>query len=368
MRAIVVDAPNAQPTLRDVPEPTPAPDGAVIEVRATGVCRSDWHAWVGHDPTVAWPHVPGHEFAGVVRAVGERVRSVRLGERVTAPFCCGCGSCGPCRDGVQNLCEREYQPGFDGWGSFSEAVHVPWADVNVARLPDAIGFDEAAALGCRFMTAFAGLTDRAGLRPGETVCIYGCGGVGLSAVLIALAAGAQVVAIDVRDEPLQLARELAAAVRRGDAAAGPGAPRGTHAGRNDALVTVNARTHDPVATVRDVTDGGAHLSVDALGSPATCAQAIRSLRRRGRHLQLGLLLGEDAAPVVPMFEVIRHELTVLGGHGMPARRYPELFRFVEARGLPIDRLVGEIAPLDAAGDALSAVGRFAPVGATVLRP
>ena len=184
MNAIVTDAPLGRLALREVAEPALPPHGARIEVRATGVCRSDWHAWMGHDPTVAFPHVPGHEFAGVVREVGEGVRDVRVGARVTAPFCCGCGACGPCRDGQQNLCEHEYQPGFDGWGSWAESVVVPWADVNVVPLPDEIGFDEAASLGCRFMTAFAGLVDRAALRPGESVAVIGCGGLGLSLIHI----------------------------------------------------------------------------------------------------------------------------------------------------------------------------------------
>ena len=164
MKAIRVDAPGGRLALRDVPDPVPAPHGAVVEVRATGVCRSDWHAWMGHDPTVAFPHVPGHEFAGVVRSVGSEVGTVRPGQRVTAPFCCGCGRCATCRAGVQNLCEHEYQPGFDGWGSWAEIVAVPWADVNVVPLPDELGFEEAASLGCRFMTAYAGLVDRAELR------------------------------------------------------------------------------------------------------------------------------------------------------------------------------------------------------------
>ena len=344
MRAAIADATNAPLRVVEVPEPEAPPHGAIVRVRASGVCRSDWHAWVGHDPSVRFPHVPGHEFAGEVIAVGSEVRTFRGGERVTAPFCCGCGRCRACADGDQQLCEREYQPGFDGWGSFAEAVMVPWADVNLARLPDALGFDVAASLGCRFMTAFRGLVDQARVRAGERVMVIGCGGVGLSSVMIAAALGAHVIAVDVDDAKLALA------------------------GRFGASALVDARSEDPVERARAEGDGGVDVAVDALGSARTCAQGIRSLRRRGRHLQLGLLLGRDADPPLPMQEVIRRELRVIGSHGMPARGYPALFRFVQDRDLPLGALVGARVGLEGAGDALASMAAFAPVGVTIVRP
>lgn len=344
MRAMLVAAPNATPEPTEVPDPTPPPHGAVVAVRATGVCRSDWHAWVGHDDTVRWPHVPGHEFAGEVVAVGAQVTRFRPGERVTAPFCCGCGSCSECASGHQNLCEREYQPGFDGWGSFAEYVLVPWADVNLVRLPEGLGFAEAASLGCRFTTSFAGLVHQARVAPGESVVVYGCGGVGLSAVMIAAAAGARVIAVDVVPEKLALAEELGAA---------------------DAI---DATSCAPDEAVRDLTSGGAHVSVDALGSTTTMTQAIQSLRTRGRHVQLGLLLGADLTPRTPLQRVIRRELKVLGSHGMQAWRYPGMFDFISAAGLPLHRLIGETRPLADAGDVLAGMARFAPLGVTILDP
>ncbi len=344
MQAVLVSEPRAVPTLQEVPDPTPPPHGAVVEVHATGVCRSDWHAWVGHDPTVAFPHVPGHEFAGVVAAVGSEVRRFRGGERVTAPFCCGCGGCDPCRSGLQNLCEREYQPGFDGWGSFARYVMVPWADVNLVDLPEHLPFDVAASLGCRFVTAFRGLVDQVRVEAGETVVVFGCGGVGLAAVMVAAAVGARVVAVDIHDTKLALAREL-----------------GAHE-------ELNAHQADPLEGVRELTGGGAHVSVDALGSRETFQQGIRSLRPRGRHLQLGLLLAHDADPPAPMHEVIRRELTVMGSHGMQARRYPDLFRFIRSRDLPLSRLIGERRPLTEAGSVLASMEDFGPVGVTILEP
>lgn len=344
MKAILVDAPNAVPVFTTVPDPEPPPHGAIIEVRATGVCRSDWHAWVGHDGTVSFPHVPGHEFAGIVRAVGEQVRNWSGGERVAAPFCCGCGGCAECRGGHQNLCDTEYQPGFDGWGSFAEYVMVPWADTNLVSLPESLDFAGAASLGCRFTTAYSGLLHRAGLLAGETVVVYGCGGVGLSCVMIAAAAGARVLAVDLQAGKLALAAEL-----------------GAHA-------TIDAGAEDPVEAVRELTHGGAHVAVDALGAGVTSAQAIRSLRRRGRQLQLGLLLGNDATPRTPLQDVIRRELTLYGSHGMQAWRYPQMFEFIAAARLPLERLIGERLPLAAAGEALTAMGDFTPVGVSLLLP
>jgi alcohol dehydrogenase len=344
VHAAVADAPRAPPSVREVREPDVPAHGALVRVRATGVCRSDWHAWAGHDVSVRFPHVHGHEFAGEVVRVGDEVRDFRGGERVTAPFCCGCGRCSTCLSGHQQLCEHEYQPGFDGWGSFAELVMVPWADVNLARLPATLDFVAAASLGCRFMTAWRGLVDQAGVRAGERVLVLGCGGVGLASVMVASALGAHVIAVDLDSAKLALA------------------------GRLGAATVIDAREHDPVRYTRELTDGGADVSVDALGSAATCAQGIRALRRRGRHLQLGLLLAADADPRLPMQEVIRRELRVLGSHGMPAHRYPALFRFVRDASLPLAALVGERLPLEAAGAALAAMDAFAPLGVTVLEP
>jgi len=342
MRAAQFDAYRGPLDIVDHAEPEPGADGAVVRVRASGVCRSDWHAWMGHDAAVAPPHVPGHEFAGEVVAVGPEVRSVRAGDRVTAPFCCGCGRCDACRTGHQNLCHHEYQPGFDGPGSFAEYVFVPHADVNMVPLPERLAFDAAASLGCRFMTSFAALVDAAHLAAGETLVVFGCGGVGLSSVMIGAALGAHVIAVDLDEGRLARARELGA------------------------RILLNARDGDAVETVRERTDGGAHVSIDAVGSPTTAAQAVRSLRRRGRHVQVGLLLAEDAAPPMPMLDVIKRELVVTGVHGMAAGRYRDLLAFVTHGGLPVERLIGKRIALDEAGAELAAMGDFAQQGLSII--
>ncbi len=342
MRAAQYDAYRGPLRVLTLPDPDPGPDGAVVEVRASGVCRSDWHAWMGHDASVEPPHVPGHEFAGVVVALGPEVRRARLGEAVTAPFCCGCGRCSECRAGHQNLCHHEYQPGFDGPGSFATHVFVPHADVNLVTLPEGLGFVEAASLGCRFMTSFAALVDKARLAAGETLAVFGCGGVGLSAILIGAALGARVVAVDTDPRKLEVARRM-------------GADQ-----------TVPADVPDAAQAVRELTDGGAHVTLDAVGAPATAAQGVRALRRRGRHVQVGLLLGDDAAPPMPMFEVIKRELAVLGVHGMAASRYPDLLAFVAGRHLDVGRLIGRHLPLAEAGEELAAMGTFSQLGVSVI--
>ncbi|MFC7650180.1 alcohol dehydrogenase catalytic domain-containing protein [Streptosporangium lutulentum] len=188
--------------VREVPAPEPAPGGAVIRVEATGLCRSDWHGWQGHDPDImTLPHVPGHELAGVVESVGEGVGSWRAGDRITVPFVCACGACEACASGNQQVCERQTQPGFTHWGSFAEYVAIDNADTNLVALPEGMAFTTAASLGCRFATAFRAVTSVGRVRPDEWVAVHGCGGVGLSAVMIAAAAGARVIAVDVSPRP-----------------------------------------------------------------------------------------------------------------------------------------------------------------------
>ena len=342
MKAALMRAFKEPLRVTHVPDPEPLEDGVVIEVRANGICRSDWHAWMGHDPTIKLPHVPGHELAGVVVAVGPRVMNWRGGERVTVPFCGGCGVCGPCREGNQHICDDDYQPGFTGWGSFAQYVAIPRADINLVRLPDALEFVEAASLGCRFMTAFRGVVDQGRVKPGEWLAVHGCGGVGLSAIMIASALGAQPIGVDIDGGALELALSVGAAA------------------------VVNARETNPVKAVRDLTDGGAHVSIDALGSALTCRNSIRSLRKRGRHVQIGLMLAEERNVSMPMFEVIAKELEIVGSHGMQAHRYEEMLRMILSGALKPARLIGKTVGLEGAGAELAAMGEFKGRGVTVI--
>lgn len=342
MRAVLFDEFGAQPRIAEVAEPRCEPGGVVIRVRATGLCRSDWHAWMGHDAGVKVPHVPGHELTGVIEQVGEAVTGFRRGDRVTVPFICACGTCEQCLDGQQQVCDRQQQPGFTQWGSFAELVSIPQADTNLVALPDDLDFVSAAALGCRFATAYRAVVNQGRVRPGEWVCVHGCGGVGLSAIMIAAAAGARVVAVDVSGDALAVAQRLGAVPVR---ASGSG---------------------DVAAAVRAATDGGAHLSIDAYGSAVTCRNSIRSLRKRGRHVQVGLMLGDDAMASVPMDLVVAHELEILGSHGMAAHEYPAMLAAIAAGRIDPRPLVGRRISLDEAPAALTGMTAGTQPGMTVM--
>jgi alcohol dehydrogenase len=345
VRAVVHPAYGVVPTVVEVAEPDCPADGVVVAVGATGLCRSDWHAWKGHE-RVALPHIPGHELAGTVAEVGPEVTRWRVGDRVTVPFVCGCGRCEFCAVGEAQVCPQQTQPGFTGPGSFAERVAIHAADTNLVRLPDSVDFVAAAALGCRFATAFRALTVHGRVGAGDRLVVHGCGGVGLSAVMIGVALGARVIAVDVVPAALDKALVLGAET-----------------------VIDAAEDTDPAATVLASTGGGAHVSVDALGSPATAVASVRCLRRRGRHVQVGLLLGPAAAPPIPMDLVIARELEIYGSHGMAAHEYPAMLALVADATLRPDLLVGTVIGLADAGPALAAMdGASATAGLTVIDP
>ncbi len=343
MRAVVYDQFGERPELRVVPDAVPVPGGVVVEVGATGVCRSDWHGWMGHDPDIRLPHVPGHELAGTIVALGAAVRRWQVGDRVTVPFVAGCGHCSECQAGHQQVCEQQFQPGFTHWGSFAQYVGLQYADQNLVRLPESMSFVTAASLGCRFATSFRAVVQQGRVRGGEWLAVHGCGGVGLSAIMIARAIGARVVAVDIDDEKLERARALGASV------------------------TVNSRTvSDAVQTVRDETGGGVHVSLDALGHPQTAFNSVANLRRRGRHVQVGLLLGDQSRSSLPMDAVIAKELEIYGSHGMAAHTYPDMLGMIEAGLLQPEKLIGQHLTLEESIDALVNMDQFAVAGVSVI--
>lgn len=347
MRAVVYDGYGVAPRVTDLLEPSCPVDGVVVRVGATGICRSDWHAWLGHDPVPALPWVPGHELAGTVHAVGRAVTRWLPGDRVTVPFACGCGTCEQCVVGDTHVCRHQTQPGFTHPGSYAELVALHAADTNLVRLPDDLSFVDAASLGCRFATAYRGVVHHGRLGFGEWLAVHGCGGVGLSAVLIGVSLGANVVAVDVSKAALAKAREL-----------------GAVATVQPASLT-DAET--VAAQVRDAAHGGVHLSIDALGGLASMKSSIGSLRPRGRHVQIGLMLGADAVAPAPMGRVIAEELEILGSHGMPVRDYPDMLGLVASGRLDVRRLVGRVIGLADAPDALMAMSRpMTTAGLTVV--
>jgi alcohol dehydrogenase len=343
MRAAVYEEFKGPLTIQDVPDPTPDEQGVVINVKATGICRSDWHGWMGHDPDVSVPHVPGHELAGEIAAVGSKVSRWKVDDRVTLPFVCGCGKCPQCGSGNHQVCDDQFQPGFTHWGSFAEYVAIQRADINLVRLPDELSNKAAASLGCRFVTSFRAIVDQGRVTGGQWVAVHGCGGVGLSAIMIAHSLGASVVAIDIKDEKLEFARTIGAEE------------------------TINAaETDDVVNKVVEITSGGAHVSIDALGSPKTCFNSIANLRKRGKHIQVGLMVGDYKHPTIPMDKVVANEFEILGSHGMQAFRYAEMLEMIRSGVLSPEKLVRKTINLEASLEELVNMNDFEGTGVTVI--
>jgi len=342
MRALYYDNFQAPIRLENLADPTPPADGVVVTVKATGICRSDWHGWMGHDPDIVLPHVPGHELAGTIAAVGKDVKKWKVGDRVTVPFVGGCGQCPQCASGNQQVCDRQFQPGFTHWGSFAEHVAIHYADINLVRLPEGMNFVTAASLGCRFVTAFRAIVDQAKVQAGQWVAVHGCGGVGLSAIMIANAVGAQVIAVDISEEKLAFAKTVGAAV------------------------VINAQKTEVTPEIQKLTKGGVHVSLDAFGSAETCFNSVSCLRKRGKHVQVGLMTGDHTNALIPMAKVIAHELEILGSHGMQAHRYPEMLAMIENGHLRPEQLIGKKITLAEAAPILMEMDSFRQTGVTVI--
>lgn len=337
MRAILIEEYGVLPGVAEVADPEVPEGGVVLKVEATGLCRSDWHAWQGHDPDIVLPHVPGHELAGTIAAMGPGVTDWAIGDRVTTPFICACGECRECLEGNHQVCPNQLQPGFNYWGSFAEYVALPFAEVNLVRLPEDVDFDTAAGLGCRFATSYRAVRQVGRVQPGEKLVVFGCGGVGLSAVMIAAALGAEVIAVDTNPAAL-------------------------------ALATTYGATHvlNSADGLLELTGGGADVTMDALGSNQLVQDALRSLRPRGRHLQVGLL---PAGVQLDVSRLIGQELQWLGSHGMAAHAYPEMLDLVADGTLKPATLVTRTIGLPEVPAALAALPTpQATPGVTVIHP
>ena len=350
MRAAVLQEYGEPLEITDVEKPSPAPDGAVVELDACGICRSDWHGWQGDGEWLGTRPSPGqilgHEPAGRVVETGEEVTSVSEGDHVAVPFNLGDGTCQECRNGHSNTCENLLSLGFaeEAQGAFAEEVHAPSADHNLVRLPDEVSSVDMAGLGCRFMTSFHALAHRADISAGDWVAVHGCGGIGLSAVHIADALGANVVAVDLSDEKLETATQLGA------------------------TTTVNASDAENAAeAVQAETGDGANVSVDALGIAETCRNSVLSLGTRGQHIQIGLTTQEEEGMVaLPTDAMVVQEIEFIGSLGMPPTRYDEIFRMMSTGKLDPSAIVSERIDLAGVNDKLEAMTDFQTKGIPVI--
>jgi alcohol dehydrogenase len=343
MKAVFYEHFQGPIEIRKVPKPKASNDSVVVKVEATGLCRSDWHGWMGHDPDIVLPHVPGHELAGIISEIGSGIKNFNVGDRVTVPFVSGCGCCSECVSGNHQVCDNQFQPGFTAWGSFAEFVEIKYADINLVKLPAEIDFVSAASLGCRFITSFRAVIDQGNVAAGQWVAVHGCGGVGLSAIMISAAAGANVIAVDIDDDKLRLAKKVGA------------------------TILINAKKVESVSEeIKKVTVRGAHLSIDALGSHETCFNSVSCLRKRGKHIQVGLMTGDHKNPKIPMDKVVANELEIIGSHGMQAFRYAEMFEMIKTGKLKPELLVGKTISIEETPGALINMDKFDNLGVTVI--
>ena len=341
MKAMVLEEVGKPMMVKEWPEPKCPADGAIVRVEGSGICRSDWHLWQGDWGWIGFkPHLPailGHEFAGVIEEVGKEVKTVKRGERVVVPLAQGCGHCDDCREGYSNHC---MSTGMTGYARYGVLHH---ADQNYTPLPEKVDFVEAASMGCRYVTAFHGILDQGQVKADESVVVYGCGGVGLSAVQIANALGARVIAVDLDDRKLELAKQAGAAD------------------------VINGKNTDPVKAVKDLTHGGADVSVDALGIAATCRNAIASLRKRGRHVQIGLTTQAEKGEVaLPVDQIVFKELQIVGSLAIQSFRYPAMISMVERGRLSPKQLVTETIPIEKAFGVIEQMSKFENVGISVI--
>lgn len=335
-----------------IPRPRAPADGVVIQVKATGVCRSDWHGWKGHDSDIAdhgLPFVPGHEVSGIVVEVGPNVRKISIGDRVAVPFILSCGCCRECDPAGRNrptICERQEQPGFTMMGSFAEYLALPRADRNLSVIPKHVSFVEAAALGCRFTTAYRAVVQQGNISAQKTVAVFGVGGLGLSCVMIAAASKKselRIIAIDVNDKALQKAKDV---------------------GATD---IVNAKkTTDVRKRILELTNGmGADLTIDAAGFKQTCEDAVWTTRRGGRMVQVGLPIGGQD-PLIPMGLVAGKEIEIFGSHGCAAEDMPDLLNLVASGRLNPKALVEREVGLAEGAKAIMDMDNGSPIGITMV--
>jgi D-arabinose 1-dehydrogenase-like Zn-dependent alcohol dehydrogenase len=349
MLAAVVEALGKPLVVQSVADPGCPPDGAIVRIGANGICRTDWHLWTGdwawRGLSIEPPFILGHELAGIVEEVGSEVRGWRRGDRIVYPMNPGCGICEQCRDGHQHICDLGHTlvPGVSFWGAFGEYAMVRHAEVNLVRLPEAISFVDGASLGCRYMAAFHAVVDQADARGGEWVAVHGCGGMGLSAVQIAAAVGTKVIAVDISLSAREAARKLGAA----------------H--------VIDPRETDPVEEIRALTKGGAQVSIDALGIAETCRNSVLSLRKRGRHVQIGHTTRIEAGYVpLPIDVILLNELRLFGGFGLQGHRYGTMLAMCEAGLLEPGKVVSKTVGLDGITPVLEAMGRFETVGVVAI--
>lgn len=339
MKAVRYHGPRMPFRLEDVPVPEPGPGEVRVRVEAAGVCHTELHFQSGLLDLGIAPVTMGHEIAGTVDAVGSGVDTRRHGDRVIVYYYAGCGTCEWCERGEENLCARpRAELGFMSDGGYAEFVVAPAR--NAVPIPDSLSFTDAAPIGCGVTTALHAC-ELARVSPGDTVAVYGMGGVGYGLIQIASLRGARTIGIGRSPEKLALARALGA----------------------DAVVNA-AQADDVAAQVRALTDGrGADVVFELVATAPTMTASMGMLARRGRVVFVGY--SEDALTVHPIQLVIL-EAQVLGSVGNTLAELEEAVRLV-ADG-KVRTVVDRVLPLESYGTALEALREGRVLGRVVLAP
>lgn len=348
-------------TIHTIPIPETPDDGILLQVMATGVCRSDWHGWKGHDDDIrqhGLPFCPGHEVSGRVAQVGTKCQNhFRVGDCVAVPFILSCGTCEYCcqEEKQPTVCCRQEQPGFTMFGSFAEYVAIPRANINVCHLPGrGVSFVQAAAIGCRFTTAYRAVVQQ-GIQKSPNlpiksniICVFGVGGLGLSCIMIAAAMNVEtIIAVDIRQEALDKAKELGA----------------THA-----ILAHSNSTDQTVSRVMQLTNNqGCPLTIEAAGFATSCEAAILCTRRGGRMVQVGLVIGDERnTPKIPMGLVAGRELELVGSHGASAETVKQVLQLVAEKKLDPSLIVERQVTLEEGVRVLQEMDRTSPLGITMI--
>ena len=337
MRALVLEQFGGPFVSKDVPTPAIAPHEALVRVRNVGVCGTDVKIRANRMGLGVIPLIMGHEIAGDVAEVGSAVRGFAPGDRVIVNFYVTCGRCQFCRVGRDTLCDEVRQHGFSIDGGFAEYLKTP--GVNLCKVPDHVPLEHACILGDAVATSYHAITKRAQVRPGTTLALIGVGGVGLHALQMAKMAGGWVIAVDVNDARLALARTLGA----------------------DAVV--DARSGPFHEAVRELTGGqGVDVVLEFVANQQTLPSSYLSLKRAGRLVFVGY------TPELPMSvmprELVRQELEIVGSRANTKQELQETMDLV-ARGR-IKPIVDRILPLAEIEEAFDALREGSSLGRNVL--
>jgi propanol-preferring alcohol dehydrogenase len=328
--------------MQEIPVPAVGERDVLIRIRAAGICHSDVHYRSGRSSVGTLPQTLGHEIAGVVETTGSQATRFTAGDRVCVHYQGSCGQCTYCSRGHEQFCHEGYMIGKHRDGGYAEYIAVP--ERNVMLLPAEISFEHGAAMMCSSSTSFHAL-HKARLQPGETVAVFGAGGLGMSAIQLARGMGALVVyAVDINPEKLNLAQSYGA-------------------------IPINAAASDPVAEIRRLTGGkGVDVALELIGLPLTMRQSVLALGVFGRAVLAGVT--DQPFEINGYYDLIGKEAEVIGCSDHLMQEFPLLLEYGRRGVLDLSQVVTRAIPLDAGAvnAAMDELEQFGGAVRTVITP